>query len=42
MPRAYKIRGHVRLRLGDNLDDAALSALIDAAYSDIKSRLVTE
>jgi hypothetical protein len=33
---------HVKVRPGADLDVAALSALIDAAYADIKSRLVTE
>ena len=30
---------HVKLRPGVSIDAAALSALIDAAYSDIKTRL---
>jgi hypothetical protein len=33
---------HVKVRPGDDLRVAALSALIDAAYADIKSRLVSE
>src|SRR5215472_14265110 len=33
---------HVKLRPGDDINAAALNALIDAAYADIKSRLVTE
>ena len=33
---------HVKVRPGVDLNVAALSALIDAAYADIKSRLVTE
>jgi hypothetical protein len=33
---------HVKVRPGDDLNVAALSALIDAAYADIKSRLLTE
>ena len=33
---------HVKVRPGDGLNVAALSALIDAAYADIKSRLATE
>ena len=33
---------HVKLRPGADFDVAALSALIDAAYADIKSRLVSE
>jgi hypothetical protein len=31
---------HVKVKPGAALNDAALSALIDAAYADIKSRLV--
>ena len=31
---------HVRLEPGANVDAAALSALVEAAYKDIKSRLV--
>src|SRR5438132_6262480 len=31
---------HVKVRPGDDLNVAALSALIDAAYADIKSRLL--
>ena len=33
---------HVKVRPGDDLNVAALSALIDVAYADIKSRLLTE
>ena len=33
---------HVKVRPGDDLSVAALSALIDAAYADIRSRLVSE
>jgi hypothetical protein len=33
---------HVKLRPGTALDEAALGALIDAAYADIKSRLEVE
>ena len=33
---------HVKLRPGEALDPAALSALIDASYADIKSRLELE
>jgi len=33
---------HVKIRPGDHVDVAALGALIDAAYADIKSRLVRE
>jgi hypothetical protein len=33
---------HVKVRPGDDLNVAALSALIVAAYADIKSRLLTE
>ena len=33
---------HVKVRPGDGLNVAALSALIDAAYADIKSRLAPE
>jgi hypothetical protein len=33
---------HVKVRPGENVDVAALGALIDAAYADIKSRVVTE
>jgi hypothetical protein len=33
---------HVKLKPGASLNSAALSALIDAAYSDIKSRLAAE
>ena len=33
---------HVKVRPGVDFNVAALSALIDAAYADIKSRLVTE
>ena len=33
---------HVKVRPGDDFNVAALSALIDAAYADIKSRLLTE
>jgi hypothetical protein len=34
-----KFMRHVKLRLGMAADDAALSKLIDAAYSDIKARV---
>ena len=33
---------HVKVRPGADLDSAGLSALIDAAYADIKSRLEVE
>ena len=33
---------HVKVRPGDDLNVTALSALIDVAYADIKSRLLTE
>ena len=33
---------HVKVRPDDDFNVAALSALIDAAYADIKSRLLTE
>ena len=33
---------HVKVRPGDDFNVAALSALIDVAYADIKSRLLTE
>jgi hypothetical protein len=33
---------HVKVRPGAGLDVAALTALIDTAYADIKSRLDTE
>ena len=33
---------HVKVRPGDDFNVAALSALIDAAYADIKSRLLAE
>ena len=33
---------HVKVKPGAGLDAAALSALIDAAYADIKSRLTVE
>jgi hypothetical protein len=33
---------HVKLRPDEEFNDAALSALIDAAYADIKSRLRSE
>lgn len=33
---------HVKLRPGDEFDDAALSALIEAAYADVRSRLAAE
>jgi hypothetical protein len=32
----------VKVRPGEELDTAALSALIDAAYLDVKSRFVRE
>ena len=34
-----KFMRHVKLRAGTVIDDAALSKLIDAAYSDIKARV---
>jgi hypothetical protein len=37
-----KLGRHVKVRPGEELDSAALSALIDAAYVDIKSRLERE
>jgi hypothetical protein len=33
---------HVKVKPGEELDSAALSALIDAAYLDVKSRLESE
>jgi hypothetical protein len=33
---------HVKVRPGVDIDVAALSALIDAAYAEVKSRLVAE
>jgi hypothetical protein len=33
---------HVKVRPGEELDSAALRALIDAAYFDVKSRLESE
>jgi hypothetical protein len=33
---------HVKVRPGVELDGAALSALVDAAYAEVKSRLVAE
>lgn len=33
---------HVKVRPDDHLPVEALSALIDAAYADVKSRLITE
>jgi hypothetical protein len=33
---------HVKVRPGEDVDVAALSALVDAAYADIRSRLVAE
>ena len=36
---AGKFMRHVKLRLGTATNTAALSRLIDAAYSDIKARL---
>jgi hypothetical protein len=32
---------HVKVRAGDGVDVAAVSALIDAAYADVKGRLLT-
>lgn len=32
---------HVKLRPGEDVDEAALGALIDAAYADIKARLAS-
>lgn len=37
-----KFMRHVKLRPGVEIDAAALSALIDAAYADVKKRLATE
>ena len=37
-----KFMRHVKLRSGEEVDVAALSALIDAAYTDMKARLVAE
>jgi hypothetical protein len=34
-----KFMRHVKLRTGTPIDGAALSALIDTAYSDIKARV---
>lgn len=36
---AGKAMRHVKLRPGEPLDEAALTALIDAAYRDIRRRL---
>ena len=33
---------HVKARAGDALDDAALQALINASYADIRKRLATD
>jgi hypothetical protein len=33
---------HVKLRPGEGVDAAALSVLIDAAYTDVKARLAAE
>jgi len=33
---------HVKVTPGEELDSAALSALIDAAYVDVRSRLLSE
>jgi hypothetical protein len=33
---------HVKIRPGEKVDAAALSALIDAAYTDVKTRLAAE
>lgn len=32
---------HVKVKPGEELDSAALSAIIDAAYVDVKSRITT-
>ena len=37
-----KLGRHVKLKPGADVNDAALAALIDAAYADIKSRLAPE
>ncbi|MFP6583465.1 MAG: DUF1801 domain-containing protein [Candidatus Hydrogenedentota bacterium] len=37
-----KMMRHVKLRLGGNVDDTALTKLIEAAYEDIKTRLEAE
>jgi hypothetical protein len=39
---AGKRMRHVKVRPGEELDSAALSALIDAAYLDVKARLARE
>ena len=39
---AGKFMRHVRLKPGEEVDVAALSALIDAAYTDMKARLAAE
>ncbi|MBI1840364.1 MAG: DUF1801 domain-containing protein [Verrucomicrobia bacterium] len=39
---AGKFMRHVKLRPGEEVDVAALSALIDAAYTDVKARLAAE
>lgn len=39
---AGKFMRHVKLRLGEDVDVAALSVLINAAYSDVKARLAAE
>jgi hypothetical protein len=33
---------HVKVKPGEELDSAALSALVEAAYFDVKSRLESE
>jgi hypothetical protein len=37
-----KFMRHVKLRPGEGVDETALSALIDAAYADVKARLAAE
>jgi hypothetical protein len=39
---AGKFMRHVKLRPGEEVDVAALSVLIDAAYADVKARLAAE
>jgi len=39
---AGKFMRHVKLRPGEEVDVAALSVLIDAAYTDVKARLAAE
>lgn len=34
-----KLMRHVKIRLGDPIDDAALTSLIENAYADVRSRM---